>query len=94
MCHVFIIVVLQLYIDGKCSSDARASAQNVFTFLTMGIAMPIGFVLGGMLGELCFNEATGKTNYHAFFTAPAAVVLLLIGIYWRWFQHQAISAKD
>ena len=87
VCHVFLIVVLQLYIDGKSSSDIRASAQNVFTFLTMGIAMPIGFVLGGKLGGLCFNKVTGKTNYQVFFSTPAAVVLILICIYWRWFQH-------
>ena len=53
ICHVFLIIVIQLFIDAKSRSDLKASAQNLFAFLTMGIAMPIGFLLAGKLGEYC-----------------------------------------
>ena len=52
------IVVIQLYVDSKCRRDLRASAQNLFAFLTMGIAMPAGCValIAGM-GSLALSLA-------------------------------------
>jgi MFS family permease len=85
VCHVFLIIVIQLYVDSQCPADVRASAQNLFAFITMGIAMPIGFLLGGQLGQWC-TRTDGSTNYQLFFAAPAAVVLLLLVVYCRWFR--------
>jgi predicted MFS family arabinose efflux permease len=89
VCHVFLIIVIQLYVDSVCRSDLRASAQNLFAFITMGIGMPLGFYLGGKLAHLCRDAQTGRTNYDIFFSAPAAVILVLLLIYWRWFQVEA-----
>jgi hypothetical protein len=55
----------------------------------MGIAMPAGFLLSGKLGDWCTNPDTGITNYRAFFSVPAAVVLVLLLAYWKWFQFSA-----
>jgi MFS family permease len=84
ICHVFLIIVIQLFIDAKSRSDLKASAQNLFAFLTMGIAMPIGFLLAGKLGEVCEIGEPASENYHLFFAVPAAVVLLLLAVYWKW----------
>ncbi len=86
VCHVFLIIVIQLFIDSRCSFDIRASTQNLFAFITMGIGMPIGFLLGGRFGQLCLDEQTGLTNYHWFFAAPAALIFVVMAGYWRWFQ--------
>jgi hypothetical protein len=79
-----LIIVIQLFIDTKSRSDLKASAQNLFAFLTMGIAMPIGFLLAGKLGEVCEFDHPGSENYQLFFAVPAAVALLLLGVYWKW----------
>ena len=84
ICHVFLIIVIQLFIDAKSRSDIKASAQNLFAFLTMGIAMPIGFLLAGKLGEHCNIDDPGSENYLLFFAVPAAVVFLLLGIFMKW----------
>lgn len=84
ICHVFLIIVIQLYVDAECPTDVRASAQNLFAFITMGIAMPIGFLLAGKLAEWCTTD--GITNYQLFFGGPAAFVLLLLLAYCRWFR--------
>lgn len=86
VCHVFLIIVIQLFVDSQCRSDLRASAQNLFAFITMGIAMPVGFLLAGALGEWCIDDATGRTDYRIFFTIPAVFVLLVVLAYWKWFQ--------
>lgn len=98
VCHVFLIIVIQLYVDSVCRHDLRASAQNLFAFLTMGIAMPIGFLVGGMLGEWCIDEQTGLTDYGTFFAIPSAYILVLLVFYWKRFQPtgqvQPVGAAD
>ncbi len=86
ICHVFLIIVIQLYVDSQCRADLRATGQNLFMFITMGIGMPLGFLLGGILGESCFNAETSTTNYQVLFAIPAAFILLLLIAYQKWFR--------
>lgn len=91
VCHVFLIIVIQLYVDRRCRSDVRASAQNLFAFLTMGIALPLGFLLSGMYHEWLTQtdigiDAIGRTDYTYFFAAPAAFIALLLFGFWKWFR--------
>ena len=86
ICHVFFIIVIQLYVDSACRPDLRVTAQNLFAFITLGIGMPIGFLLGGKLGELFFNEATQKTNYHAMFAVPAVIFLAVLIVYTKYIR--------
>jgi hypothetical protein len=80
------LIVIQLYVDSRCPRDLRASAQNLFTVITMGIGMPLGFLLGGKLGQFCYNDALGWTDYRVLFSVPAAVILVILLVYCRWFR--------
>ncbi len=84
VCHVFLVIVIQLFIDERCPEDAKASAQNIFAFLTMGIALPIGFVASGLLGQYCLSGAS--PDYGFFFLVPAAIILVLLTAYWSGFR--------
>lgn len=86
VCHVFLIIVIQLYVDAACRKDLRASAQNLFAFVTMGIGMPVGFVLAGAWGKLCGINNGETANYELFFAVPAALILALLAVYWRFFD--------
>lgn len=86
ICHVFLIIVIQLYIDRRCGQDLRASAQNLFAFLTMGIAMPLGFLAGGWLGGELTNATTGEINYQLFFLIPAIVILILLFVFYKYVE--------
>lgn len=86
ICHVFLVIVIQLYVDSACRKDLRASAQNLFAFVTMGIAMPAGFVLSGLWGDYCRINDGGTGNYGLFFLVPAALILVLLLAFCRWFD--------
>lgn len=89
VCHVFLVIVIQLYIDSACRPDLRTSAQNIFAFITMGVAMPAGFLLAGQLGRLCHIDDPARANFARFFTVPAVLVFVLLAAYWRWFESES-----
>lgn len=89
VCHVFLVIVIQLYVDGACRPDLRASAQNLFAFITMGIGMPAGFVLSGLWGDYCRIKDLDAANFELFFSVPAVLILLLLAVYWRFFDWPA-----
>jgi MFS family permease len=77
VCHVFLIVVAQLYLDSKCPKDLRASAQNLLSFITLGIGFPLGTLLGGVLRE------SFRDNAPMLFAAPAVAALVLLLVFWK-----------
>jgi len=83
ICHVFLIIVIQLYVDAACRPDLRASAQNLFAFVTAGIGMPIGFVLAGRLAEWSVDPDTNAVSYPLLFAVPATVILLVMLVFSR-----------
>jgi hypothetical protein len=77
VCHVFLIIVAQLYLDARCSKDLRATAQNLLSFVTLGIGFPVGTLLGGVLRE------TFKDNPAKLFAAPAVAAIVLLIVFWK-----------
>src|SRR5262249_36729545 len=76
VCHVFLIIVAQLYLDSKCPKDLRASAQNLLSFITLGVGFPLGTLLGGVLRERF------KDNSALLFAAPAVAAIVLLVLFW------------
>jgi predicted MFS family arabinose efflux permease len=77
VCHVFLIIVAQLYLDSQCSKDLRASAQNLLSFVTLGIGLPLGTLLGGVLRERF------KDDPLVLFGTPALAAILLLFVFWK-----------
>jgi predicted MFS family arabinose efflux permease len=77
VCHVFLMVVAQLYLDAKCPKDLRASAQNLLSFITLGVGFPLGTLLGGVLREQFKDSAP------MLFAAPAVAAIALLVLFWK-----------
>ncbi|MFO1093056.1 MAG: MFS transporter [Planctomycetaceae bacterium] len=96
ICHVCLVIVIQLYLDAECPPDLRNSVQNLFAFLTLGVAMPVGLLLSQPLIQLCTStnaEGNAVVNFPAVFVAGAFVLTLLMIAYWWWF-HTPGSEKE
>jgi MFS family permease len=85
VCHVFLIIVIQLYIDAHCPADKKASAQNLFAFLTMGVAMPIGLLLSRPLVQSARNGGDDIVHFSRVFGIPALLLLVAMGLFWLMF---------
>jgi MFS family permease len=86
VCHVYLIIVVQLYIDASCSRDLRATAQNVFAFIAGGIAAPLGLLLTQPLLKWSTDAATGRMNFGPVFAAPTAFLACVLLAFWKWFH--------
>jgi hypothetical protein len=86
VCHVYLIIVVQLYIDASCPRDLRATAQNVFAFVAGGIAMPLGLLLTQPLVKWSTDPATKEMNFGPVFAAPTAFLACVLLAFWKWFQ--------
>lgn len=87
VCHVFLVIVIQLYVDARCPPDMKASAQNLFAFLTMGVAMPMGLLMSRPLVQSATNAA-GEVSFGKVFGIPAVLLLIGMGLFWLMFPRQ------
>jgi hypothetical protein len=89
ICHVCLVIVIQLYLDAECPYDLRNSVQNLFAFLTLGVAMPLGLLLSQPLIRLSTTlTESGQelVNFPRVFLAASLVLSVLMIAYWYWFQ--------
>ncbi|NNJ25589.1 putative nucleoside transporter YegT [Planctomycetes bacterium LzC2] len=80
VCHVFLIVAVQLYVDSRCPKDLRASGQNLFAVVTVGVGMPLGFLLSGTLSEWASGGAEAPSRL-LFLAAAIAVSVVLVPVW-------------
>ena len=85
VCHVFVIIVIQLYVDAHCPPDKRASAQNLFAFLTLGVAMPIGLLLSRPLVQASRDGAGDVVHFSRVFGIPSLLLTVAMCLFWLTF---------
>ncbi len=86
VCHVYLIIVVQLYVDATCPRDLRATAQNVFAFVAGGVAMPLGLLLTQPLIKWCTDPESGLMDFGPIFAAPTLFLACVLLGFWKWFH--------
>ena len=81
LCFGCFIFVAFMVVDEETSGDVRASAQNLFNLVIIGIGVIVGSILAGWVAE--WASAGGTMDYHKLFGVPmwaalACLVLLLL----------------
>ncbi len=61
---------------------SQGQRQNLFAFVTMGLAMPIGFLVAGKLGQAFHLDDPKEADYRSFFFIAAAAMTVLLVLYW------------
>jgi len=81
LCFGCFIFVAFMVVDEETSSDVRASAQNLFNLVIVGIGVIVGSMIAGKVAE--WASASGTMDYQKLFSVPmwaaiACLVLLLL----------------
>jgi MFS family permease len=73
-----------MIIDEETATDVRASAQNLFNFVIVGLGIIVGNVFSGYVGQMA-TTAEGVTSYPLLFGIPMGVsiacLLALLAVY-------------
>jgi nucleoside transporter len=84
VCYDFFFMTGQLYADQEAPANLRITAQGFLTFVTYGIGMFLGSNLSGVAVD--YFTANGATDWKGFWltsSAGAAVILLLVAVFFR-----------
>jgi nucleoside transporter len=81
LCFGCFIFVAFMVVDEETSGDVRASAQNLFNLVIIGIGVIVGSILAGRIAE--WASPGGVMDYHKLFSVPmwaamACLVALLL----------------
>jgi len=78
LCFGCFIFVAFMVVDEETSGDVRASAQNLFNLVIVGIGVIVGSMIAGQIAE--WASAGGAMDYHKLFSVPmwAAIVCLVV----------------
>ena len=83
LCFGCFIFVAFMIVDEQTTSDVRASAQNLFNLVIIGIGIILGSMIAGSVAE--WARVDGEIDYRALFRVPMwaslAVLILLLLIY-------------
>jgi MFS family permease len=80
-CFFFVAFMI---IDEETATDVRASAQNLFNFVIVGLGIIVGNIFSGYVGQMA-TTADGSTSYPLLFGIPMGVsiacLLALLAVY-------------
>ncbi len=92
LCFGCFIFVAFMVVDEETSGDVRASAQNLFNLVIVGVGVIVGSKIAGEVAA--WASASGTMDYHKLFSVPMwaamACLVLLLNFYPR---KQALAAS-
>src|SRR4030095_7305828 len=79
-CFIFVAFMI---VDEETSSDVRASAQNLYNLVIVGIGVIVGSKVAGWVAE--WAKVDGETDYTRLFSVPMwaslACLVVLVAAY-------------
>jgi len=94
----FVFITSYFYIDRVAPKDIRASAQSLFTLVTLGIGNYLGSLLSGHLQDMFTTKGAdgiGVVNWSLVFLIPAIAVLVSAVAFALTFQEpSAVTEKQ
>jgi MFS family permease len=93
VCFDFFFAAGFIHVDNEAPKDIRASGQALFGFLTYGLGMFIGSIVGGYLGEALTRkvvnaegQAVDVTDWATFWWVPSVGVLISLAVFVLFFR--------
>lgn len=88
LCFDFFFAAGFIHVDNEAPKDIRASGQALFGFLTYGLGMFIGSIVGGFLAEGITKVVDGKrvTDWNTFWWVPSIGVFVSLLIFVLFFR--------
>jgi nucleoside transporter len=86
ICFDFFFAAGFIHVDNNAPTEIRGSAQALFTFLTYGLGLWLGFMASGWVAGKYTDEVTKVTDWSGYWLVPcigAAVCLVAFAVLFR-----------
>ena len=91
LCFGCFIFVAFMVVDEECTSDVKASAQNLFNLVIVGIGIVLGSYVAGQIGD--WATADGVMNWSKLFSIPMYAAVVCLGLLLAFYPGKARAAK-
>ena len=92
LCYVCFLTASFIYVNQVASSDIRASAQGLITFVTLGAGMWVGSLFAGYISEnFSVVSASGVKDYTRVFLVPLVLTVLCAVVFMLTFREKSIE---
>ena len=84
LCFGCFIFVAFMIVDEECTRDVKASAQNLFNLVIVGVGIVVGSYVAGQIGEI-YTAEDGTKDWQGLFSIPmyaAALCLAFLAVFY------------
>ena len=92
LCFGCFIFVAFMIVDEQCSRDVKASAQNLFNLVIVGIGIVLGSYVAGQIGDWATTEDV--VDYSKLFSIPMYASLVCLGLLLAFYPRLAQADPD
>jgi nucleoside transporter len=78
LCFGCFIFVAFMVVDEECTGDVKASAQNLFNLVIVGIGIVLGSYVAGQIGDWATTD--GVIDWSALFSIPMYAAIVCLGL--------------
>jgi hypothetical protein len=78
LCFGCFIFVAFMVVDEECTGDVKASAQNLFNLVIVGVGIVLGSYVAGQIGDWATTD--GIMDWSALFSIPMYAAVVCLGL--------------
>jgi len=95
LCYVCFLTASFIYVNQVASSDIRASAQGLITFVTLGAGMWVGSLFAGYISEnFSVVSASGVKDYTRVFLVPLVLTVICAVVFMLTFREKSMNKAE
>ena len=91
LCFGCFIFVAFMIVDEQCSSDVKASAQNLFNLVIVGIGIVLGSYVAGQIGDWATTDDV--VDYSKLFSIPMYASLVCLGLLLAFYPRRPMTVS-
>ena len=83
LCFGCFIFVAFMVVDEECTDDVKASAQNLFNLVIVGIGIIVGSYVAGLIGEMAKianTDGSSSMDWSMLFSVPMYAAVVCLGL--------------
>ncbi len=71
--YAYFFAAAYIYVNEHSTPETRSGVQQIYSFVSLGISVLLGYLAAGAVGRVFTDQATGFIDYERFWLVPATI---------------------